>query len=421
VTRPLDLSSRRALVAIPVVLAMLSMIGPFSIDTPFPAFAEMEAEFGVGRSQMQLVVTAYLAPFAVMSIFHGPLSDAVGRKPVILGSVAVYVLASIGAAFAPGIEVLLAFRVLQGLSAGGATVVSRTVIRDLFHGDQAQVLMSRVAMIFGLAPAVAPIVGGFVLQLGPWPLVFAFMAVLGVLLVTATALVLPESHPPELRVPLRVGSVVSGLVEVARLPTFHRVAWAATFAFAGQFLYIGGAAIFVVDLLGRGELDFWMFFVPMIGSMVCGSWISGRSAGRISGRRLVSLGFAVSLAGGAVGVAISSSPWQTELPWAVVGPSLLALGNGMSYPTLQLMLLDLFPARRGAVVSAGTFITLMVNAVTAALITPVVGVSTLGLAITAMVMITLGQLLWSWHCASDTDGSGTPARPESQQVPQSAG
>ncbi|WP_205304830.1 multidrug effflux MFS transporter [Nocardioides sp. 616] len=395
----LDLRSRRALVAIPIVLAMLSMIGPFSIDTPFPAFAQMADEFGVGTSQMQLVVTAYLAPFAVMSIVHGPLSDAVGRKPVILGSIAVYVLASIGAAFSPDLTVLLAFRVLQGLSAGGATVVSRTVIRDLFHGDQAQVLMSRVAMIFGLAPAVAPIVGGWVLQLGPWPGVFVFMAVLGVLLIVATAVALPESHPPERRVPLRLGSVLAGLADVARLPGFHRVAWAATFAFAGQFLYIGGASIFVVDLLGRGELDFWMFFVPMIGAMMCGSWISGRAAGRISGRRLVSLGFAVSLVGAAVGVAISCSPVQADLPWAVVGPSVLALGNGMSYPTLQLMMMDLFPERRGAVVSAGTFITLMVNATTAALITPVVGVSTLGMALTALVMIVLGLALWSWHCA----------------------
>src|SRR5690606_24348071 len=109
-------------------------------------------------------------------------------RPVIVGSVAVYVVASIGAAFSPDLGVLLAFRVLQGLSAGGATIVSRTVIRDLFEGEQAQVLMSRVAMIFGLAPAIAPIVGGGVLQLGPWPLVFVFMAVLGVVLIAATLL-----------------------------------------------------------------------------------------------------------------------------------------------------------------------------------------------------------------------------------------
>ncbi|WP_204163689.1 multidrug effflux MFS transporter [Nocardioides solisilvae] len=416
-TTPLDPRSRRALVAVPVVLAMLSMIGPFSIDTPFPAFTEMGLDFGAGSARMQLVVTSYMVAFAAMSVFHGPLSDAVGRRPVIVWSVAVYVVASLGAALSPDLGVLLAFRVLQGLSAGGATIVSRTIIRDLFEGDQAQVLMSRVAMIFGLAPAVAPVVGGAVLQLGPWPLVFVFMAALGLVLIAATVLVLPESHPPERRVPLRPASVVSGLVAVARLPAFHRVAWAATLAFAAQFLYIGGAAIFVVDLLGLGELDFWVFFVPMIGSMVVGSWISGRAAGRITGRRLVGAGFAVSLAGGAVGVALAASPLATDLPWAVVGPSVLALGNGMSYPTLQLMLLDLFPERRGTVVSAASFVTLMVNAVTAALVTPVVGVSTLGLAVTALVVVAAGQLCWWRHrVVEDREAAGAdhpvPEHPE---------
>ena len=114
----LDPRSRRVRFLIPGVLAMLSMIGPFSIDTPFPAFAQMQRDFGVGSTEMQLVVTAYLAAFAVMSIFHGPLSDAIGRRPVILASISVYVLASVGAALAPSLAVLLAFRVLQGLSAG---------------------------------------------------------------------------------------------------------------------------------------------------------------------------------------------------------------------------------------------------------------------------------------------------------------
>ncbi|MGB7981199.1 MAG: multidrug effflux MFS transporter [Candidatus Nanopelagicales bacterium] len=395
----LDPRSRRARLVIPGVLAMLAMTGPFSIDTPFPAFPEMSAELGVSTTQMQLVVTAYMGAFAVMSIFHGPISDAVGRRPVIVWSISVYVLASIGAALAPSLAVLLAFRVLQGLSAGGATIVSRTVVRDLFEGEQAQVLMSRVALIFALGPAIAPIVGGLVLQLGPWRLVFAFMALFGVLLIAATLLVLPESHPPEHRVPLRPAPVLAGLGAVARRAAFHRLAWAATLAFAAQFLYIGGSSIFMVDLLGKGELDFWMLFVPMIVAMMLGSWISGRSAGRITGRRLVSAGYTIAVAGGVVGLALAATPLGDRLPWAVVGFTMIALGNGMSYPTLQLMILDLFPERRGAVMSGATFITLAFNAVVAVAVTPVVGVSTLGFAVTAMLLVLVGQLCWSWHCA----------------------
>ncbi len=404
--------SRRVQITIPLVLAMLSMVGPFSIDTPFPAFAAMQRDFGVDSTQMQWVVTAYLAAFAVMSIFHGPLSDAVGRRPVIVVSIAVYVLASVGAALSPSLGVLLAFRTLQGFSAGGAAIVSRTVIRDLFDGEQAQVLMSRVALIFALGPAIAPIVGGLVLQFGPWQWIFAFMATFGLALIAATMLVLPESHPRERRVPMRPRSVLEGLGAVARRGSFHRLAWASTLAFGAQFLYIGGAAIFVVDLLGKGELDFWMLFVPMIGSMMVGSWISGRAAGRLTARRLVSAGYTVSVVGGVVGLALAVSPLGDRLPWAVVGASLIALGNGMSYPNLQLMLLDLFPGRRGAVMSGATFVTLTFNAIVAVAVTPLVAVSTLGFAVTAMVMIGAGQLCWSWHCAVEDRDTAAADHPE---------
>lgn len=393
----MDPHGRRALISIPIVLAMLSMLGPFSIDTPFPAFSEMQRYFAVGTAETQLVVTAYLGAFAVMSIFHGPLSDAVGRKPVIAWSVAVYVVASIGAALSPSLPVLLGFRVLQGLSAGGAAIVSRTVIRDLFDGQQAQQLMSRVALIFALGPAIAPVMGGLILQLGPWQWVFAFMALLGAGLIIATVLVLPESHPPELRTPLAPRAVLAGVAEVARTAAFHRLAWAATLGFAGQFVFIGGAAIFVVDVLGRGELDFWVLFLPMIGSMMIGSWLSGRCGRRFSSRQLVTVGYASSVVGAAAGLGLAVAGMGESLPWAVVGPSLIALGNGMAYPNLQLLLLDLFPGRRGAVMSGATFITLVFNAVVAATVTPAVGSSALGFAGTALVIVVIGQLCWIWY------------------------
>ena len=390
----------RFVALIPLVLAMLSMIGPFSIDTPFPAFPHIRDEFGVSTGQLQLIVTAYLLAFAAMSIFHGPLSDSLGRRPVMLASVAVYAAASAACMFAPTFELLLAGRVLQGLSAGGATIVSRTVIRDLYEGEQAQRLMSRVALIFGLAPAIAPIVGGALLQVGPWELVFAFQVLLGCVLVVATAIVLPETHPVSARVPLRVSEIVRGLTEVARQPEFHRLAWAGTLGFGAQFLYIGGAAIFVVDLLGLGELDFWMLFVPMIGAMMVGSWFSGRTAGLVDQRTLVSIGYSITLVGGLTGVAISASPLATELPWAIIGPSLLGLGNGLAHPSIQLMTLDLVPTRRGAVVSCASFLALAFNAVAAVALTPFVATSTLGLALAALVISALGSLCWAWHCAA---------------------
>lgn len=396
-SRSPDLGSARLVALIPLVLALLSMIGPFSIDTPFPAFASMGEELDVSSAELQLVVTAYMLAFAAMSLFHGPLSDAIGRRPVILWSLGVYAAASVACAFAPSLEWLLVGRVAQGLAAGGSTIVSRTVIRDLFDGPRAQRMMSQVAVIFGVAPAIAPIVGGLLIQVGPWETVFWFMAVLALALVVMTAVLLPESHPPERRVPLRVGEVFRGLGEVVRVPAFHRMTWAATLVFGAQFLYIGGASIFVVDLLGEGELDFWKLFVPMIGAMVVGSLASGRFGRTVTSAELVGVGYAVSALGAAIGVAVALTPAGEVLPWAVVGISLVAFGNGLAYPNIQLLMLDLVPARRGAVMSASSFVTLAFNAVSAAVLAPWAGGSVLGFAVAAAVCVVLGWGFWHWH------------------------
>ena len=374
------------------------MLGPFSIDTPFPAFAEMASDFDVTSDEMQLVVSAYLISFGLMSPFHGPLSDAIGRRTVILAGVAVYVVASIGCALAPNLETLLVFRVLQGLSAGGGVIVSRTVIRDVYSGPEAQRLMSRVMMLFALAPAVAPIIGGLLLQVGPWPITFWFMAGMALLLIAVVAVALPETHPVERRIPLNLGSLVGSLTQVTRNATFHRVAWAAALSFAGQFIYIGAAPIFVVDLLGRGELDFWIFFVPMIGGVLVGAQISSSAAGRITGNGLVTGALVFGVVGALVNVLLAVVAGPT-LPWAVVGPALIGVATAAAYPSMQLALLDMFPAGRGAAVSMFTFFTLLLNGLIAGLLAPFVTGSVMQLSLASTALVVAGLVSWLWHLA----------------------
>ncbi|MFW5471762.1 multidrug effflux MFS transporter [Knoellia sp. CPCC 206450] len=407
--RPERASRRHAGLLLTLVLAGMAMLGPFSIDTPFPAFAQMRGEFGVGIDEMQLVVSAYMLAFAVMTPFHGPLSDAVGRKPVVVGALASYTLASIGCALSPNLGVLLFFRVLQGLSAGGSTIIGRTIIRDLFDGAEAQRVMSRVMMIFGLAPAVAPIIGGLLLGLGPWPTIFWFIGAFALVLAGVVLVVVPETHPHERRRPLRVGPMLRDLVHVARDGRFERMGWAITLVFAGQFIYIGGAAIFVVDLLGKGESDFWQFFVPMISGVIIGSWVSGRTAGRVSARRLITVSFALSALAAVVNVVLAAA-FGPSLPWAVVGPSLIAVGTGAAFPTIQVALLDLFPHVRGAAASVAGVMPLATNAVVAAFLTPLVTGSVTTLAVTSLVIVALGCLMWVWHLAVDR-GTARPSEP----------
>jgi DHA1 family bicyclomycin/chloramphenicol resistance-like MFS transporter len=392
-TSPAD---RRLRWLVPVILAGLSMLGPFSIDTPFPAFREMGGDFGVGSDEMQLVVSAYLIAFGLMSPFHGPLSDALGRKPVIIGGVTLYVLASIGCALSPTLGSLLVFRVLQGLSAGGGVIVSRTVIRDVFEGPEAQRLMSRVMMIFSLAPAIAPVIGGVLLQAGPWPITFWFMALAALLLVVVVVVWLPETHPAERRIPLRVGALVRGLAEPARSARFHRVAWSAALIFGGQFIYVSAASIIVVDLLGLGELDFWVLFAPLVGAVLVGSQISSSAAGRVSGNLLVTVSLLFCASAALVNATVAAALGPV-LPWVVLGPALLGLGTVAAYPTMQLILLDMFPAGRGSAVSLFTFFTLLLNGAVAGLVAPLVTGSVGTVALTSLTMVLAGLLLWLAH------------------------
>jgi DHA1 family bicyclomycin/chloramphenicol resistance-like MFS transporter len=388
---------RRRRAVIPAVLAALSMIGPFTIDTPFPAFGRLQAEFGVGAEATQQLVSVYLLAFAVMSVFHGPLSDALGRRRVIFGGLAVYAIASVGCALAPNMGVLLGFRVLQGLSAGGSVIVSRVVIRDLYEGPAAQKLMSRVTMIFGVAPAVAPVVGGWLVQTGSWRVIFWFLVAFALALVAVVAVVLPETHPAERRTPLRLRPMLHDLGTVARSVRWHRVAWAGSFTFGGYFLYIGAAAIVVVDLLGLGEDQFWVLFLPLIAGMVTGSWLAGRAADRISARRLVGCGLVLAVVAGVLNVALTLWPPTQGLPYAVLAPGLMGVSVGAVFPVLQLAPLDMFPEARGAAASATTVTSLVLNGLAAGLLAPVATRSLTTMAVVSLSLVVVGAGFWVWH------------------------
>lgn len=387
---------------ITLTLASLAMLGPFTIDTVFPAFTRIGAEFGGDEVALQQLVSAYLAAFAVMSIFHGPLSDALGRKKVMIGGLVIYLIGMFGCVLAPSMGTLILLRVLQGMSAGAATIVSRVVIRDMFSGSEAQRLMAQVMMIFSVAPAVAPIFGGWLLLLGDWRWVFAGVGVYALLVLVLTVR-LPETLPPEARTPLRVRSLLGSLVHVGRSPVMLRVAAASAFGFASQFLFIAGASIVVVRLLGLGERDFWVLFIPLIIGMLSGAWVVGRVADLMDRSRLISFGFAGTVVTTVVNlVLVSFAPEFTGgLSWglllAVIGPMLIAFTVALLFAPIQLEVLDLFPHERGAAASLGTFFGLVLNALLAGMIAPLVTTGLVALGLTSLAFALLGGGFWVWH------------------------
>lgn len=385
-----------------LTLAALAMIGPFTIDTVFPAFTRIGEEFGSSEVQLQQLISAYLAAFAVMSIFHGPLSDALGRKKVMIGGLTIYLIGMFASVLAPSLGSLILLRVLQGMSAGAATIVSRVVIRDLFVGAEAQRLMARVMMIFSVAPALAPILGGWFLLLGDWRWVFAGVGAYGLLTLVLTCM-LPETLPKEQRTPLRVGALLGSLVHVGRSPVMLRIAAASAFGFAAQFLFISGAPIIVVRLLGLGEQDFWVLFVPLIIGMISGSWVVGRFAESIPRPRLITIGYLSTIVTTIVNlllVALGPAPDGTvslSLLPSLIGPMLIAFTVALVFAPIQLEVLDLFPHERGAAASLGTFFSLVLNAVLAGAIAPLVSGSLVTLALTSVGFAALGSAMWGWH------------------------
>ena len=184
---------------LPLLIAGLATIGPFSIDTYLPSFPAMSDALGTTPLHVQQTLTAYLLPYAGMMLFHGAVSDAFGRRRPILAGIAGYTIASVGCALSAGIGMLLFFRALQGLLAGVGMVLGRAIIRDCYHGHEAQRLMSRVLMIFALAPAVAPVIGGWLQAWFGWRANFWFLGGLGLTLFLACLRFLPETHPPHAR------------------------------------------------------------------------------------------------------------------------------------------------------------------------------------------------------------------------------
>ena len=397
------------------ILAGLGMVGPFSIDTIFPAFAQMAIDLDTSPLALQQLISVYLLSFAVMSLFHGPLSDALGRKPVILVGSALFAVASLGCALAPNLGWLLVGRAAQGISAGAGQIISRAMVRDIFVGDKAQRVMAQIAMIFGLAPALAPIVGGWLLVHGDWRGIFWFLTGLAVVLFLLVWFFLPETHPPADRTPLRVGPLFASLWAVWSDRNGRRLALAGAVNFAGMFVYISSAPMFVVNLLGMGEQDFWVLFVPLISGMVIGSWASGRLAGKISGRRLATIGYWISLAGGALNLGLMLIPGGQALPWAVLLLPVYTFGVALAFPILTLAMLDLFPANRGAASSVQSFVSLVSNAAIAGALAPAVAFSLPMLAGTTLVLTIVGYLMWRRHLQMTSLEPHAPPDPQSYE------
>lgn len=372
--------NRRSTRGIATLLASLSALGPFSIDTYLPSFHEIGEKLQATPLEVQQTLSAYLFSFALMTLWHGAISDRFGRRKVILVAVGLFAVASAGCMLATRIEQLWFWRAMQGVTAGAGIVISRAIVRDLFDGAEAQRLMSQITMMFALAPAVAPVIGGWLQTLFGWRSVFAFLVLATGVLWLACWKLMPETLPPEKRQSLRPAYLASTYWKVMTSPAFLTACAALALNFSGFFIYILSAPVFLMTHLGVPETGFLWLFGPAMAGLIGGSWLSGRLAGKVQLSRTIAIGYAVM--GSAAGInLLLNIVLPPGLPWSVLPIFLYTLGMSLAMPCLSLFALDPFPAQRGLAASCQTFFQSGFNGITAALIAPALWGSTLTLSL----------------------------------------
>jgi len=379
--------------ALAVLLAVLAMLGPFSIDTYMPAFSGIANSLGATPVEMQQTLSAYLFGFAFMSLFHGAISDSVGRRPVVLWGLAAFTLASAGCALSQNIGQLIFFRAMQGLTTGAGIVVSRAVVRDMFAPAQAQKVMSQITIYFGVAPAIAPIIGGALLVSLGWHSVFWFLTAVGITLWIANYKLLPETLHVTQRQSLKVSNLLQGYWQLGLDPRFLLLALASGVPFNGMFLYVLASPAFLGEHLGLAPTQFFWFFVMTISGIMGGALVSGRMAGRVEPKRQIKYGFAIMLAIACINL-LANFLFKAHVAWALLPIAIFAFGWAMMVPVITLLVLDLHPQRRGMASSLQAFIGSSANGLVAGLIVPLVMHSTVALAAASLIMMCTGLLSW---------------------------
>lgn len=385
--------------ALALILAALAMLGPFSVDTYLPAFPDIQRSLGATALEVQQTLTAYMFSFAVMILWHGALSDAFGRRSIILVSLAVFAVASLACAAVHSVEYLWVFRMLQGISAGAGVVIGRAIIRDLFEGAEAERMLSLVTMIFSISPAIAPIIGGWIVILSNWRTIFLCLFVYTCLLLWICYRKLPETLAPARRTDFNPASLWHNYREIFSSPLFQLKAGAVAFNFSGLFLYVAAAPVLITQQLGLGADQFGWMFIPSVAGIFLGALAANRMAGRAGGGLQVLIGFGLLMISGLcnVGYHVFFPP---ALPWTVAPLFLYTMGMSMVAPGLTLLVLDLFPHIRGTVASCQSFTMTLLSAFVAGVVAPFLSHSVLwlaagqfGFALTGLVLWQLGRMV----------------------------
>ncbi|MEU6718107.1 multidrug effflux MFS transporter [Nonomuraea sp. NPDC046802] len=340
------------------ILAALTAIAPFATDMYVPAFPEISTALDTDDALVQMSMTAFLIGLAVGQILLGPISDAKGRRGILLGGTALFVVFSLVCAVAPSIEVLIVARALQGLSGAAGMVLARAVISDRFHGADAPQHFSTLAIILFIAPVLAPVAGGGILEVSSWEFAFVALAVFGMLLVLGILAWVPETLPAGRR---QVGGVAATFSSMGRL-LGNRVLMGyvllLAFGSAGLFAYIVSSTFVFQEIYGVSSLQYSLIFGCNAVGMVIAGLAFGKLLGKVRVNSLLLAGLACALAGsGALAVVLLVSDGGLAITWACL--FVVVFGVGLAFPAATSLAQAVgheAPGATSALVGGGQFI-----------------------------------------------------------------
>ena len=371
-----------------IALAVLASLAPFAIDTYLPGFHVIATDLSSTPAYVQQSLTFYLIPYTITTLFHGAISDSIGRIMTIKWGLALFFFASIGCALATSVEQLWFFRALQGIGGGAGNVVARAMVRDLYEGAQAQRVMATIQIIFGIAPAVAPIFGGFLLDYG-WQSIFIFLALYAAIAIYFSSRVLPETMLLKNRLPFDLKSIATRYCAIFKNKEFLLLILSLSANFSAFFLYVLASPIFLIDLLGFTEKQFAYLFVPTVCGMIIGSFIAKKTAGVINPSRVTRFGYF-----GMFLIALSNLIYCyffDNNPIFNIGfIALYNIGMAAIMPIISIAALDCFPKARGTAASGQAFMQMFFSSAVAGVIVPICWFSTFGLSLGLFFILIFG-------------------------------
>jgi DHA1 family bicyclomycin/chloramphenicol resistance-like MFS transporter len=366
--------------AMTLILGLLSGIGPFSTDLYLASMPDIGASLQATPAQVQLTISFYLVGFALGQIVYGPVSDRYGRKPVLLAAVTIYCIASIACVFATSIEMLIVARLLQALGGCGAIVLPRAIVRDLYSGARAGREMAVIAMVMGLAPLLAPILGGVLQTWFGWRSSFIVMAVVGIEAVALVWWYLPETLKNPLGDMVTPASILQSYRFVLREPSFVAHLLLTALAYAGLFAWISGAAFVLQDIYHFTALGFAVAFTLASAFFLAGTSTAAKLVMRYGVGTIIGAGSVLLAVGGLSMVAVLAL--RLDHPFALVGAAAIYIaGLGLMLPQAIAAAIHPFPERAGAAASLIGFVQPLAASLCGVLVGHQLGVSAWPIAI----------------------------------------